>query len=242
MLLLALACSPASEPDPTDEVPGETGETGDTGAPFFEEPFDTLDDARWTAADWTLGATRLVADHAMVVDGDLELLHEADGDGGWLGAELYTGQEFSGGRWEATMLRPAPGGTVCATFFYGSDVGGRVNEIDIELLEEAAWFSVYRDWTEADGYEPSATHDSVQWPFPADFDHSVPHVYRIDWGETTLTFAVDGVEVGSLAMVPSAPIPLHVNHWTSTTWPDVAYPPPDRLVCRIEAITGSPLP
>lgn len=252
MLPLLLAC--AADPKPTDDTSADTSTdtSGDTStdtssdtsgpAPFFHEPFDTVDLTRWTPADWQLGATQLDAGHATATDGALALLHEADGAGGWLGAELYTTETFTGGRWEAEMARPASTGTVCATFFYGADRTGHVNEIDIELLPDAAWFSVYRDWTEADGYDPSPTHDSVQWAWPADFDPSALHVYRIDWGASELTFAVDGAEVGGIPMVPTAPLPLHVNHWTSTTWGDVGYPPPDRSVCRIASITGADLP
>ena len=205
---------------------------------LFDEPFDALDTKRWTAATWTLGVTQLIATNASVFDGGLDLLHTADGYGGWEGAELYTSQRFSGGRWTASIQRPSEGGTVCATFFYGATRAGVVNEIDIELLEAAAWFSVYRDWTEADGYEESPSHQSVQWTFPVDFDNTVAHDYRIDWGTDALTFAVDGAEVGTLTLVPAAPIDLHVNHWTSTTWPEVAYPPPTRLDCRITSILG----
>jgi beta-glucanase (GH16 family) len=251
VILALLACT---DPSPADTAPpadtagdsglvdtGDTGDTADTGdsgggvKPLFDEPFDTIDRTRWLGADWVLGATQFDPRNAHLVSGGLNLVHLSDGAGGWTGAELYTSTTYAGGLWEAGITPPESAGTVCAFFLY-TEADGVVNEIDVELLGSAVWFSVYRDWTEAAGYDDGPAHLHAEWPWPADFDKKKPHTFTVDWGVDAVAFGVDGLDAATLALVPSTALGVHVNHWTSTTWAEVAYPPPDTLVCRFDGI------
>ena len=245
-VLLLVACDTptdtADTADTADTGDTDTGDTADTGPqPFFDEPFDTMDTRRWLPADWKLGDTQFDPFHGRVVDGGLNLVHESDGAGAWLGAEFYTSDLFRGGMFSARVFGPKGPGTVCAFFFYG-EADGVVNELDIELLDGAAWFSVYRNWTEADGYEESATHTSTIWPFPDGFDVSAAHEWRMAWGSADVRFFVDGDEVATLALVPEGEIAMHINHWTSSTWPEVHGPPTETLMCRFDGIQAFSLP
>lgn len=260
LTLLLLACGTSS---PTDTAAADTGDsasdsadsadtgtgdtadtadTADTGpTPIFSEPFDSLDTTVWLPGDWVLGATQLDPRNAHLVSGGVNLVHLADGAGGWSGVELYTASTFRGGMWSTDMVVPDSAGTVCATFLY-DETDGVVNEIDVELLAGGAWFSVYADWTEADGYVDGPTYQHLVWPFPADFVLDTPHEYRFAWGKEDVRFFVDGADAGAVTIAPTVPLAVHVNHWTSTTWAEVQYPPADRLICRNEGIVAFPLP
>lgn len=239
MLLLLIGCDPTSSVLRDDDDTSLDTDAAPDSRPLhaFDEPFDTLDHALWTVATWQLGATRLKGSQARLKDGGLNLRHDADGEG-WVGAELYTSRTFRGGLWEATVVGPEAPGTVCAFFFYASNELGLVNEIDVELLADGAWFSVYRNWKESDGYENGPAHVSAVWPWPEGFVAGERHAWSFDWREADIGFLADGVEVARLAMVPDAPLPLHLNHWTSTTWPEVRYPPPASVTCRVESVFG----
>ncbi len=254
LLTLLVACDPgvtdSAEPaadsgdsaDTASDSGADTADTVDTARDLlFDEPFDELDTRKWLAADWKLGETQLDPRHARISTGGLNLVHEADGVGGWVGAELYTAESFHGGMFTARVFGPKGPGTICAFFFYG-EVDGLVNEIDVELIDGVAWFAVYRDWTEADGYEQSATHMSVSWTYPEGFDLAAAHEYRMDWRADDIAFYVDGSEVAALSMVPNGELAIHLNHWTSSTWPEVHYPPADKLMCRFDGVQGAVLP
>lgn len=254
LLTLMLACEPGStDSGDTSVDSADTAESADTGSDtadtggdtardlLFDEPFDELDTRKWLAANWTLGETQFDRRNARISTGGLNLVHESDGVGGWVGAELYTAELFHGGIFTARLFGPKEPGTVCAFFFYG-EAAGVVNEIDVELLDGAAWLSVYRDWTEADGYEQSATHVSAAWTFPEGFDVAAAHEYRMDWRADDVAFYVDGSEVAALPMVPNAQLAIHLNHWTSSTWLEVHYPPADKLMCRVDGVQGAVLP
>ncbi len=253
-LTLLVACDPGAT-DSADSA-ADSGDTADTGSDtgsdtadtadtardlLFDEPFDALDTRKWLAADWKLGETQFDPRNARIANGGLNLLHGSDGAGGWTGAEVYTAELFHSGIFTARVFGPKEPGTLCAFFFYGENAG-IVNEIDVELMDGVAWFAVYRDWTEADGYEQSATHRSASWPFPDGFDVAAAHEYRVDWRADDVAFYVDGSEVAALAMVPNAELAIHLNHWTSSTRPEVHYPPADRLMCRIDGVQGAVLP
>ncbi len=220
----------ATDNGDTGNTAADTADTGGTGeAPAPWEPFDTLDDARWDIATWTLGRSELAVENVSVTDGQLALHHEGAGDA-WLGAEIFTSEAFFGGHWTAAMTPPTSTGTVCAFFFYGTDGQGLVHEIDVELLGGQLWVGTYANWSPAHGYENGPTREYVVIEIDA------PQTFTISWGDT-VDFLVDGSPVASFATaVPSIPLQLHLNHWTTDTWADVAYPPPASLDCRFDSV------
>ncbi len=221
MILLLISCPGADALSPADsaEVPRW-------------ESFDTLDPGRWLTADWTLGKSQLVADNVTIQDGHLVLDHAGAGDT-WSGAEVYTADTFTGGQFTARVQPPASPGTVCAFFFYGTDPEGLVHEIDVELLDGRLVVGTFAAWHPSHGYENGPTREYA-W-----IDVATGGVldYTIDWQPGAVSFAVDGTAVATFTTaVPTLSLPIHLNHWTSDTWPEVGYPPRSPLQCRFDFV------
>ncbi len=172
-----------------------------------------------------------------VADGTLVLAHRGSTEAGFTGAEAHTEPLYTEGEWTALVETPSASGTVCAFFLYGYD-DGIVNEIDVELLAGQLYVGTYADWQESDGYDNSPTREVTV----ADVDTSGIHAYTIRWSPTSVDFAFDGADIASFTTaVPTGPIGLFFNHWTSTTWPEVQNPPAGDLDCRIHDVIGVPL-
>lgn len=243
ILLLFTACAegkpPAGDSPAGDSPAKDTGlrETGDTAAPvvLLEEAFDAIDPSIWDHATWQLGATQFREQNGQIVRGELELLHEGAGDR-WFGAELFTLQTFTGGRFEATLTAPESPGTVCAMFLYSfreGGAGGVVDEIDIELLDGRAVVGTYAGWRARDGYENGPTRQYRE----LEADISGTHRYGIRWDAAAVSFWIDGEEQAVIAeAVPGGAPSLRFNHWTSTTWGEVGYPPPAELRCTVDDV------
>ncbi len=244
ILLLFTACA-EGKPPAGDSTAGDSSakdtdlrETGDTAEPvvLLEEAFDGIDPLIWDHATWQLGATRFREQNGQIVRGELELLHEGAGDR-WFGAELFTLQAFTAGAdeatvFEATLTAPDAPGTVCAMFLYG-EAGGVVDEIDIELLDGRAMVGTYAGWRPADGYENGPTRQYRV----LEADISGTHRYGIRWDAAAVSFWIDGEEQAVIAeAVPGGAPSLRFNHWTSTTWGEVGYPPPAELRCTVDDV------
>ena len=244
-------CVPVGGPDSGGQPAGDTGVAGDTGGPgdtgvpvtpIFADEFEFLDTDLWALADWLLGDTQFAADQ-VVADGILTLTHEDDGGDGWKGGEAYSHATFGHARWSARVAAPAETGTVCAFFLYSDVLNGDsaiVNEIDVELLAGAVWFSVYSQWRPEDEYTQSATHRSVVWSAPDTFSVSDWHDYTIQYTADGVRFLVDDELATEITeVVPLGEMRVRFNHWTSSTWTDVGTPPAHQpLTCRVDRVVG----
>lgn len=258
----ALTCGPGTReiagvctPPPTDTDPDTDTDTAEEEEQEEEEEeeeevllrddFDLIDPSRWSYGTWRLGITQLSSEQVTASSsGELTLSHvPGEGEGEWLGGELYTAANFGHSTWTFRLSAPAQTGTVCAVFLYGAVVVGDTwitNEIDVELVGGQVWFSTYSQWRPEDDYGDGPTHRSVVWASPAGFDVSAWHEYTIDYAEDGVTFWVDGQPAAAITdAVPLGRMGLHINHWTSDTWQAVGTPPAGEvLTCRVDWIEG----
>lgn len=235
MLLLLLACTGPKNPI-------DTADTGTEVDWLFDENFEDLEPSDWTWGTWTLGATQLDPNQAEVVDGELRMHLDLVKDT-WHGVELAHVLPFTSGRFEARIAAPAEPGSVCALFLYGEDKEGEVHEIDVELLSaepDTVRVGTYANWTLADGYEDGTARQSVAWQRDG-FTTAELHDYAIVWTESAVTFEVDGQTIATVTRVPSEPITLRLNHWTSTTWPEVQGPPAGSSTCVVDRLRARDL-
>jgi len=220
----------------------------DSGSPTLpwdiDDEFDSLDLKTWQEGTWTLGLTQLGPDQASVADGLLSLAHRWDdsvpGAETWRGAELYSYRTFTQGRFQARIAAPDEPGTVCSLFLYGTDADGLVHELDVELLSaepDTVRVGTYAGWRKSDGYKAGPTRDTVTWQ-QGSFNSSDWHDYGISWDADAVTFDVDDVVIGSVTVVPWGAASLRLNHWTSSTWPEVGGPPAADSVCRVDWVRG----
>lgn len=142
------------------------------------------------------------------------------------------------------MAAPSVNGTICAFFLYfveGDGEAARTWEIDLELFDGKIQASTYQGWRAADGYGKGPTHRTFRFIPSLDHDPTIFHDYGIDWNPERVVFSLDGQEIHQIKdIVPDRALAPRFNHWTSSEWEGLAYPPPPALTlgCRVAELCG----
>lgn len=176
-----------------------------SAAQAWTDPFDApLDPVRWTQHEHALGRGTLVPANAQAGGGFLRLGLPA---GTYDGAEVFTPQLHTSGRFAARMRLPDAPGSISALFLYAPPDYGQ--EIDIEVFNEPSgrvWLTTY-----AGGGQTHHAELDLGFDPTAGF-----HSYEIAWTGREAAFRVDGVLLRRWKTgIPRNAMRLYLNAW----WP-----------------------
>lgn len=178
---------------------GSAPEPGGTFALRWEDAFDTLDTARWSAMthSWDGNLAQFGKDNVTVTDGLLSIGLTASGDAEkpYSGVELRSAETLTFGKVEASV-RFARGSAVVSSLvlIYTPWPPDDWNELDIEFLGKNSDRVQFNHMINIPPADPASGH--LQFPelVTLDFDPSEDfHTYVIEWEPGEARFFIDGV-------------------------------------------------
>jgi endo-1,3-1,4-beta-glycanase ExoK len=178
---------------------GAPAAPGGTFALRWEDNFDTIDAARWTAMthSWDGNLAQFGAENAVVSAGVLSVgLSEVEGaDKPYAGVELRSLETLTFGKVEASV-RFARGSAVISSLvlIYTPWPPDDWNELDIEFLGKNTSQIQFNHMVNIPPADPATGH--VQYPelVSLDFDPAADfHTYAIEWEPGQARFFIDGM-------------------------------------------------